>query len=449
MLENKILNINAKIAVIGLGYVGLPLAVELANIGFKVFGIDIAEDKVESLKSGKSYVIDVKDQSIRRLINKNLFVSKDYSVISNMDVIIICVPTPLNKTKDPDITYINFVVEKIVKYMREETLIILESTTYPGTTEELIVNVIESEKNFKVGKEFFVCFSPERVDPANKNFNIKNTPKIIGGSTSTCLELGSTLYGLFIEKIIKVRSTRVAEMTKLLENIFRSVNIALVNELTHMSDRMGINIWEVIEAASTKPYGFMSFQPGPGIGGHCIPLDPMYLSWKAKTLDFYSRFIELASDINGNMPRYVMNQIIDILNDEEKSAKNSNILIIGLAYKKDIDDLRESPAIEIFKLLKDKGANVSYYDSYVSYFYNENEIIYSQELTKENLQKADLVAIITDHSSIDYQFIINNSKIVYDTRNVTKKCEGDNIILLGGMNGGLEAPDLLGGDTFD
>ncbi|MCT4595283.1 MAG: nucleotide sugar dehydrogenase [Anaeromicrobium sp.] len=438
MLKSKVLNKSAKIAVIGLGYVGLPLAVELANVGFKVFGIDISKDKLTSLKLAKSYVLDVNDEFIRRLINKNLFVSDDYSIISNMDVIIICVPTPLNKTKDPDITYINAAVEKIVKYITKETLIILESTTYPGTTEELIVNVIESERNFKVGKEFFVCFSPERMDPGNKNFNIKNTPKIIGGSTKTCLELGINLYSSFVEKIIPVSSTKVAEMAKLLENIFRSVNIALMNELTHMSDRMGINIWEVIEAAATKPYGFMSFQPGPGIGGHCVPLDPMYLAWKAKTLDFYSRFIELASDINRNMPRYVVNQIASILNKEEKPIKGSNILIMGVSYKKDVDDLRESPAIDIFQLLEDNGANVVYYDSYVSYFHNKNQIVHSQELSKENLQKADLVVIITDHSNVDYQFVIDNSKIIYDTRNMTKKYKGDNVVLLGGFKGGCK-----------
>lgn len=431
MLRDKIINYKAKIAVIGLGYVGLPLAVELGKIGFNVYGIDIDNDKLQKLKSGKSYVADVKDHSIKKLINKNLTVCNDYSIISAVDVIIICVPTPLNKTKDPDVTYINAVVEQITKYMTEETIIILESTTYPGSTEELIVKVIEQAREMEVGEDFYVCFSPERIDPGNTRYNIRNTPKIIGGSTSACLEIGTMLYGLFIEDIIQVSSTKVAEMAKLLENIFRSVNIALVNELTQMADRLGINFWEVLEAASTKPYGFMSFRPGPGIGGHCIPLDPIFLSWKAKSFDFYSRFIDLATDINRNMYRYVISQIADILNKEEKSIKNSSILLIGLSYKKDVDDIRESPAIEVYKLLKEKGADVCYYDPYVPSCNIDNEIIYSKELTIENLRKLDLVVIITDHSTIDYQLIINHSKVIYDTRNVTKDYKGDNIILLG------------------
>lgn len=436
ILKDKFINKFGKVALIGLGYVGLPIAIELANSGFEVFGVDICEEKLKSLKSKKSYVIDIKDESISEVIDKNLFVGNDFSVISNVDVIIICVPTPLNKSKEPDVSYITSAIESIVKYLTEEILIILESTTYPGTTEELIANVIEMERNFKIGKDFFVCYSPERVDPANKKFNIKNTPKVIGGITSMCLELGIAFYSSFVEEIIPVSSPKVAEIVKLFENTFRSVNIALVNELTQMLDRLEINVWEVIDAASTKPFGFMPFYPGPGIGGHCIPLDPMYLSWTARKFNYYNRFIQLASDVNGNMPRYVVHQIADILNNEAKSIKHSNILIIGISYKKNVNDLRESAALEVFKLLKQKGAELTYYDPYISSFKNENHIIYSQELTKENLHKADLIVIITDHDGVDYQFIIDHSKIVYDTRNITKQYKGSNTILLGGWKNG-------------
>lgn len=432
-LKQKFLDKSAKVAVIGLGYVGLPLAVELASVGFQVYGVDISQAKVEQLKNGHSYVIDVPDDVIRQLVNKKLFPTTDFSVLKDVDAISICVPTPLNKTKDPDVSYITAVVDELVRYLTPNTVVILESTTYPGTTEELIANVLEEKRGFKPGEDVFICYSPERVDPGNKRYTTKNTPKVMGGITPRCLELGLALYRSFLEHLVPVSSTSVAEMVKLLENTFRSVNIALVNELTLMCDRMGINVWEVIEAASTKPFGFMPFYPGPGIGGHCIPLDPMYLSWKAKMFDFYNRFIELAQDVNGNMPRYVLQQIGDILNEREKAIKSSNILLIGLAYKKDVDDLRESPALEVYKLLDLKGAKVSYHDPYVPHFTYEGSVIHSVDLSPERLQEADLVVIATDHSNVDYELIIQHAQVVYDTRNATRHLEADNVILLGGQ----------------
>ncbi|MCT4508407.1 MAG: nucleotide sugar dehydrogenase [Tepidibacter sp.] len=431
VLKDRFIKKNAQIAIIGLGYVGLPLAIELANVGFKVFGIDTCENKINNIENGKSYIESIKDESIKAVINKNLFIGNDYSVISKADSIIICVPTPLNKAKEPDMSYIIDATEEISRYLKEKTLVVLESTTYPGTTEELIIDTIEKKRNYKVGKDFFACYSPERIDPGNTKFNIQNTPKIIAGSTPICLELGVALYDSFVERIVSVSSLKVAEVIKLFENSFRSVNIALVNELTQILERMNIDVWEVIEAASTKPFGFMSFYPGPGIGGHCIPLDPMYLSWRAKKENYYSRFIELSSDLNVNMTRYIVKQISNILNKKEKALKNSKILIIGIAYKKDIDDLRESPAIKIYELLEEQESKVKYYDPYIDCFEYKDKVVYSQKIEKKILQESDLVVIITDHTHIDYQYIIDNSRIVYDTRNITKKYEGNNIILLG------------------
>lgn len=442
-LQEKFLNKQANVAVIGLGYVGLPLALEMARTGYKVYGIDVSQKKVELLKSGRSYLIDVQDDEVQNLINNQFFPTSDFSILEKMDAISICVPTPLNKSKEPDVSYINAVTDKLVQFMSTDTLVVLESTTYPGTTEELIINVIEEKRELRVGNDFYMCYSPERVDPGNRQYNTKNTPKVIGGATPACLELGVSLYSSFLDHLVPVSSTKVAEMVKLLENTFRSVNIALVNELTLMCDRMGINVWEVIDAAATKPFGYMPFYPGPGIGGHCIPLDPMYLSWKAKTFDFYNRFIELASDVNGNMPRYVLHQISEILNEAEKSIKGSKILLIGLSYKKDVDDLRESPALEIFRLLRQKGSDVSYHDPYVPQYQNGDDIYYSQDLTAENLRNTDLVVIATDHSNIDYQFVIDHSKIIYDTRNVTKSFRASNTILLGGQQNSEFIKDMF------
>jgi UDP-N-acetyl-D-glucosamine dehydrogenase len=432
VLKEKIINRSAKVVVIGLGYVGLPLAVEIAEKGFKVFGIDISKDRIDSLKKGKTYVTDVKDEVIKYYLNKNFFVGSDFLEISKADAIIICVPTPLDEAKRPDLFHVNSVVSKLVNYMKKGTLIVLESTSYPGTTEELIADVIEKKLKFETGKDFFVCFSPERIDPSNKSFNITNTPKIIGGITAECLELGKIFYETFIDEIVTVSSTKVAEMAKLLENTFRSVNIALINELTMMCEFMDINIWEVIDAAATKPYGYMPFYPGAGIGGHCLPVDPIYLSWKAKMYNYYSRFIELTNDINANMPRYVIKQITEILNSEGKAIKGSKIFIVGITYKKDVNDIRESPALEIISLLKEKGADIFYYDPYIPTLDLNSSKIYSINLTKEIHKNADLTVIVTDHSDIDYQLIIDNSKVVYDTRNVTKNYRPQNVVLLGG-----------------
>lgn len=428
----KISDRTATAAIIGLGYVGLSLAVEAARVGYQVYGIDINQDKTDQLRSGKSYVSDIKDEDIQTLIQEQLYVVNEFSILAETDIVIICLPTPLNKTRDPDVSMISSAVDSIIQYMKKDTLIILESTTYPGTTEELIQKVIEDEKGWKAGVDFFVCYSPERIDPGNAKFNVKNTPKIIGGITSVCAEIGAQFYGSFLEKIVPVSSTAAAEMVKLLENTFRSVNIALVNEMTMMCDRMGINIWEIIDAASSKPFGYIPFFPGPGIGGHCIPIDPIYLSWRAKMFGFHNKFIELADDINSNMPRYTVSQISDILNDYEKPLKNSKILCIGMAYKKDINDLRESPALEVFKLLQQKEASVTYHDPYIPHFNYDGHMISSVELTSEVISGADLVVIITDHSSIDYSFIVENAILLYDTRNVTKPLTG-NIILLGGQ----------------
>ena len=432
-LIKKIQDKTAHISVVGLGYVGLPLASAFVNAGYQVSGIDIDPKKVEKLKQGKSYIIDVVDESIKAALEKGFSVSGNYTAIAESDAILICVPTPLNDSKEPDITFIVKAVESIIQYIRKGTLVVLESTTYPGTTEELIINRIERERGYKIGEDFYVCYSPERVDPGNKYFSVDNTPKVIGGATSECTELGRMLYTSFLDKIIPVTSTKVAETTKLLENTFRGVNIALMNEMTIMCERMGVNIWEVIEAAATKPFGFMPFYPGPGIGGHCIPLDPMYLSWEGKKYNYFNRFIELATDINANMPRYVLQQLQNCLNKKGKCLHNSKVLIIGMSYKKDIDDLRESPALEIYDSLLQKGAKVNYYDPYVESFKYKEMKVYSIELTPGNIQLADIIIVITDHTCVDYQMILDYGELVYDTRNVMKlyKKGKAEVILLG------------------
>lgn len=430
MLKQKIVKKEAKIGVIGLGYVGLPLAVEMAEAGFKVFGLDVDGEKVRKLKMGKSYILDVDSNRLASVVTKGLFQpGMDFSVIKQCDAISICVPTPLRKTKDPDVSYITSAVSEIKKYIHKDLLIILESTTYPGTTEELIQHEIEN-LGYKIGEDFFVCFSPERVDPGNPVYNTQNTPKVIGGITQVCTQLGCQLYGQVLKNIIPVSTTKVAEMVKLLENTFRSVNIGLVNEIALMCDRMGINVWEVIDAAATKPFGFMPFYPGPGIGGHCIPLDPMYLSWKAKMFNFYNKFIELASDINGNMPRYVISKIMDSLNIHSKSLRGSNILILGMAYKKNIDDIRESPALDLFSLLIEKGANVNYHDPYVSSFKFGDSVISSVDSNPDSIREYDCVVLATDHTCFDYPMIAENAKLIVDTRNGFKVYR-ENIVKLG------------------
>ena len=432
--ETLLEKINSKTvvaSVIGLGYVGLPLAIEMAKSGLQVIAIDIDKVKIQKLKNGISYVVDIDQDELTNLVKTNkLIPTTDFSMIAGVDTVSICVPTPLRKTKDPDISYINSAVEQIKKYMHKNLLIILESTTYPGTTEEIIEKELSS-LGFNAGKDYWLCFSPERVDPGNPEYCIKNTPKVIGGTTEQCSTLAKTLYGMFIDTIVTISSTKAAEMVKLLENTFRAVNIALVNEMTLMCSRMGIDVWEVIDAAATKPFGFMSFFPGPGIGGHCIPLDPMYLSWKAKMYDFYNRFIELASDINGNMPYFVLSKFADILNQHGRCIKGTKILILGVAYKKNIDDVRESPALEVYEMLKRKEAVVEYSDPFVETFKDkEGNFVHSVELTQQKLLEADCVILLTNHSLYNYNWIFQNSKLVFDTRNAFKNVRSKNIYKL-------------------
>jgi len=431
-MKKKILKKEATVGVIGLGYVGLPLAMEFAKNGYKVIGLDTDKEKINNLLNGNSYVTDVSNESIKEVLSKKKFLpTYDFGKIQEVDVVIICVPTPLRKTKDPDISYILSALNEIKRNFHRDLLIILESTTYPGTTEELIKKEIE-DMGYKVGEDFYLCFSPERVDPGNKKFKIKNTPKVIGGVTPKCLELGHLLYSSIIDYVFPVSSPRVAEMAKLLENTFRAVNIALVNELSMMCDRMGIDIWEVVEAASTKPFGFMTFYPGPGIGGHCIPLDPQYLSWKAKSYNFYNRFIELASDINSNMPRYVLSKISEALNYHKNCLNGSKILILGMAYKKDVSDIRESPSLEIYSLLKEQKAEVEYNDPYVGQFYDESgSLVKGVPLDYSSLSKYDCVVLCTDHSSYDYEKIFVNSKLIVDTRNAFKNFVGEKLFKIG------------------
>ncbi|MDD5423180.1 MAG: nucleotide sugar dehydrogenase [Candidatus Omnitrophica bacterium] len=419
-LEKKILSKKAKIGIIGLGYVGLPLAVVFAKGGFETYGIDIDKKRVDRLKRGESYILDVPATDIAKMEkNGKLTATTDFSVIKKLDAVIICVPTPLNKTKEPDVSYIVSAVENIKRHMKRGQIVVLESTTYPGTTEEVMLPVLESA-DFKEGKDFYLAFSPERIDPGNVKYKTENTPKIIGGISDESTRITKILYEQVIETIIPVSSSKVAEMVKLLENTFRIVNIGMVNELMLMCDKLGIDVWEVIEAAKTKPYGFMPFYPGPGVGGHCIPVDPIYLSWKARGHGFEARFIDLASHVNSLMPHYVIEKITNGLNDRKKALKGSNVLVMGVTYKKDIKDLRESPALEIMHILQQKGANVSYYDPYLPYLKMDNMDLKCAKLGEHTLAGADCVVIITDHSSVDYKFVLKNSKLVVDTRNVLK-----------------------------
>lgn len=423
-LVDKILNKKAKIGIIGLGYVGLPLLIRFCEEEFKVIGFDIDYKKVKSINNGISYIRHIPSKKIHKMISKNLlYATNDYSRLKDVDCIIICVPTPLKKNREPDLSYVENTADQIKTYLRKGQIISLESTTYPGTTRELLLPRFEN-KGLKVGKDFFLIFSPEREDPGNPLYNTKNIPKVVGGITHKCTEIGKTLYSQIINKIITVSSVEIAEFTKLLENIFRAVNIALVNELKILADKMGIDIWEVIEASSTKPFGFMPFYPGPGLGGHCIPIDPYYLSWKAKEYDFETRFIELAGEINTSMPDYVISKISEGLNSFKKCLNGSRILIIGVAYKKNTDDIRESPGIKIIDRLRNLGANVDYYDPYVKSFSGMRHYPYikmkSIKLNEKKIKNYDCTVIITDHTCIDYKWIVKNSKLVVDTRNATK-----------------------------
>ncbi|MEZ5355425.1 MAG: nucleotide sugar dehydrogenase [Bryobacteraceae bacterium] len=428
-LAEKIRNREARCAVIGLGYVGLPLAVELAKEGFQVTGFDVQESKCQQLNLGESYIQDVPTSEVAPLVQSgHLRATTDFSEIANMDTINICVPTPLGKTKDPDMRFIESACDDIAKYLKSGTLVILESTTYPGTTDEVVRAKLERE-DLRVGHEIFLCFSPERVDPGNPQFQTRNIPKVVGGTTPACTELGKLLYEQALDTVVPVTSTQVAEMVKLLENTFRMINIGLVNELAIMCGRMGIDVWEVIDAAATKPFGFMPFYPGPGLGGHCIPIDPFYLSWKSKQFGVEARFIELAGHVNGQMPHHVVDKVSLALNEDSKSVRGSHIHILGVAYKKDIDDMRESPAIDIAHLLMDRGARITYSDPYVPVFRVNREELFAQDPV-QSAEAADCVVIITNHSDTPYPAIVEKAKLIVDTRNALKGVQSPKIVRL-------------------
>jgi len=439
-LLDKINDKTAKVGIIGLGYVGLPLALEFSKKGFSVMGFDLDEKKINSIEDGKSYFKHINHQRIAEAFNSGNFIpTTDFSRLSEPDAIIICVPTPLDEHREPDLSYIVNTATTVSKYLRQGQLVVLESTTYPGTTDEILLPMFEKipagqfeladnsiaeiefeQETFKVGKDFYLAFSPEREDPNNPNFNTSTIPKVVGGVTSNCLEVAVALYNNVVVKTVPVSSTRVAEAAKLLENIYRSVNIALVNELKIVFDKMGIDVWEVIKAASTKPFGFHAFYPGPGLGGHCIPIDPFYLTWKAREHDVNTKFIELAGEINTSMPTYVIEKAGEALNKFKKSLNGSKVLILGAAYKKDIDDMRESPTLKLIEILQKKGANVFYNDPFVPKLPKTRHYDYdmvSTEITADNLKEYDLVLISTDHSTFDYKFIQENSQLILDTRN--------------------------------
>lgn len=427
VIREKIADGSVKVATVGLGYVGLPLSVEFASAGISVTGIDVNSGKVSSILGGRSYVRDVSSDRIAALVGSgHLSATTDFSVIKDHDAIIICVPTPLSKTKDPDLSLVVNASNEISKRLHAGHLVVLESTTYPGTTEELILPIL-LESGLTVGEDFFLAFSPERVDPGNETWKTHNTPKIIGGTTPVCTEVAWALYSKAVQTVIRVSSTRSAEMVKLLENTFRSVNIGLVNEVALMCDRLGVDVWEVIDAAATKPFGFMPFYPGPGLGGHCIPIDPLYLSWKLKTLNYRARFIELAGEINSAMPYYVVNKIQDAFNEREKSIKGSTVLLVGISYKKNIDDVRESPALDVLRILEKKGADVMYHDPFVPEL-DLDGAIYKSKRLGEVLETADCAVILTDHSCIDIENIVDKAPLVVDTRNATRGSHSDKII---------------------
>jgi len=435
-LANKLQNRKATAAVIGLGYVGLPLAMEISAAGFNVIGIDLDRNKINTLKQGKSYILDVAEETLEAAIRTGKFTPTcDFSALATADTVSICVPTPLSKSRDPDISFILSATEEIRKYLHAGQLVVLESTTYPGTTDELIVPELESS-GLKVGKDFFVAFSPERIDPGNASFSTHNTPKIVGGITPQCTEIARLFYSQFIERVIPVSSSKCAEMVKLLENTFRSVNIGMVNELAQMCDLLGVDVYEVIDAAATKPFGFSAFYPGPGLGGHCIPIDPHYLAWKLKALNFQARFIGLAAEINGMMPGFVTSLVADGLNRATKSIRGSKIMVLGVAYKKNVSDCRESPALDVMRLLSDKGAILSYNDPFVPSLRLGGAVLKSVELSTAEISKHDCVIILTDHTAYDIRHIVAASKLVVDTRNATKDLHEykDRVIKLGAGN---------------
>ena len=428
-LEEKIRARTARVGIVGLGYVGLPLGVELARVGFQVTGIDTDPDKIARISAGESYVGDVDEKLLRSLVKHHkLSAVTDYAVVEQLDTVNICVPTPLRKSRDPDMSYVATAAEQVAKHLHPGMLVILESTTYPGTTEELILPLLE-RGGLRIDHDFFLCFSPERVDPGNPRFNTCNIPKVVGGVSPRSTELAALLYSQAMEKVIPVSSTRVAEMVKLLENTFRMINIGLANEMAMLCDRMGIDVWEVIDAAATKPFGFMPFYPGPGLGGHCIPVDPFYLSWKSKQAGAEARFIELAGQINGQMPLFIVEKVHAALNARRKPLNGSRIHLVGVAYKKNVSDTRESPALDILALLAKRGAVLSYTDPFVPQLRHDGPLLASQPL-EEAAAAADCVVVVTDHDGVDYPRLVEVAALIVDSRNVLKALRSDKIVRL-------------------
>jgi UDP-N-acetyl-D-glucosamine dehydrogenase len=428
ILQHKILEKRARVGIVGLGYVGLPLAVEFAKAGFSVTGIDISQEKTKRVNAGDSYVGDIPSATLKPLVETGkLRATTDFSAVLELDTINICVPTPLRKTKDPDMSFIVSSCQEIARHFHAGQLVILESTTYPGTTDEVVLPIL-SKSGLEVGRDFFLCFSPERVDPGNLKFQTVNIPKVVGGCTPACTEMGRLLYAQALEQVVPVSSTQVAEMVKLLENTFRMINIGLANEIALMCDRMGINVWEVIDAAATKPFGFMPFYPGPGLGGHCIPIDPFYLSWKTKQAGIEARFIELAGYINGQMPHFAADKVQNALNDAGKPVKGSRIHVMGVAYKRNIDDMRESPALDVILLLDRRGAIVSYSDPYVPKLRLDGLQLDAQP--ESAAADADCVVIITDHTGFDYRALVERAPLIVDTRNALKGFTSPKIVRL-------------------
>ena len=428
VLADKIQNRTARVGIVGLGYVGLPLAVEFARAGFSVTGIDVSETKVGQVNAGESYIGDIPTSTLAALVNAGkLRATTDFAAVQDLDTINICVPTPLRKTKDPDMSFIVSSCQEIARYFHAGTLVILESTTYPGTTDEVVLPML-NKGGLEVGSDFYLCFSPERVDPGNPKYQTVNIPKVVGGCTPQCTEMGRLFYAQALEKVVPVSSTQVAEMVKLLENTFRMINIGLVNEIAMMCDRIGINVWEVIDAAATKPFGFMPFYPGPGLGGHCIPIDPFYLSWKTKQAGIEARFIDLAGYINGQMPHFVLDKVQNALNNAGKPVKGSRIHVMGVAYKRDIDDMRESPALDILMLLERRGAILSYSDPHVPVLRLDGFALDAAPET--TAAEADCVVIVTDHAAFDYPGLLERSRLIVDTRNALKGLSSDKIVRL-------------------
>ncbi len=414
---------SAVFGVVGLGYVGLPLVMELVRAGYRVLGFDVQQKVVDALNAGRSHIHDIPADVVAAAVKTGRFsATADLSRLKEPDAISICVPTPLSKTRDPDVSYVLAATESVKKALRPGQCIVLESTTYPGTTRELMLPALEST-GLKVGEDFFLAFSPERVDPGNAKWQTRNTPKVVGGITPHCLEVALALYQPAIERLVPVSSTEAAELTKILENTFRSVNIGLANEMAIVCDKLGVDVWEVIDAAATKPFGFMKFTPGPGVGGHCIPLDPHYLAWKMRTLNYKTRFIELAGEMNAEMPEYWVAKVADRLNDAGKAVRGSTVLVLGVAYKKDIDDIRESPALDVIRLLQQRGASICYHDPHIPHLHEDSLDLRSTALTTETLKGADCVVIVTDHSAVDYAAVAQHARIVVDTRHALPRAD--------------------------